>query len=556
MTKSSNGEWSFTVLHSLSLKKVSVCSLSEGPVSKNCFKLGFECGEDRDWALENAPWSFKGYTSALHTWSPGIENSKSVDILTVWVQFHNLPHEYFSVDNGNLLGGKVGDVVKVEIDEEKPVEWGSFLRVLIDLNVQLPLTSGCFFDLFSGGKKWVQCKYEKIGIFCYFCGRLGHQRRGCSLSSPVMVEAVDGSLFPMFGPWLSTASRLHDVFSCAGSQAALVVSDRALLVHALGGTVVRSVSNTARGSKRGKKGTGRALSVYKRGTIQTWVPKGTTDGSVSSFTGNGIRVGLILNEGGKPAEPFPNLLCLTQETLTTVLVKPLLVLGARNGKNIMGHGSDGPGEKESKENKGLGLFNVERNVLRGGPIRSLGPDCFKASWPNIILEPLMSNGLELNVVPLDKCGPLVVNGKGHMELGGRLSLPSGPAVDRDGSLMGKNIMLATSSGKEAENNLEEKKALSQFFKAQEELLHDLKHFGKLDLYEIKNLGGDIGIPPSSETNEHTTPFKKRKFEGSASLCSRPHKLSTKKKEEDTCHSITDQWTTRIKEKFTEDTITY
>ncbi|KAF4355392.1 hypothetical protein F8388_008089 [Cannabis sativa] len=60
--------------------------------------------------------------------------------------------------------------------------------------------------------------------------------------------------------------------------------------------------------------------------------------------------------------------------------------------------------------------------------------------------------------------------------------------------------------------------------AQEELLHDLKHFGKLDLYEIKRIGGDIGVPTTSDTNARTTPFKKRKFEGSASLCSRPHKI--------------------------------
>ncbi|KAF4354112.1 hypothetical protein G4B88_016997 [Cannabis sativa] len=77
---------------------------------------------------------------------------------------------------------------------------------------------------------------------------------------------------------------------------------------------------------------------------------------------------------------------------------------------------------------------------------------------------------------------------------------------------------------EAEPIFGEDRDLSLFVKAQDHLLYDLKLFGKMDLFEIKNKGGDFGVLPTSETNERTTPFKKRKFEGFASLCSRPHKI--------------------------------
>ncbi|KAF4392523.1 hypothetical protein G4B88_005482 [Cannabis sativa] len=462
-------------------KKVTVCLLAEGPVSKNCFKLGFASGEDRDWALENAPWSFKGYTFALHSWFSGIEHSQSVDILRVWVQFHNLPHEYFSIENGTLLGGK----------------------------------------------KWIQCKYEKIGIFCYFCGRLGHQRRGCSLSSPVMVEAVDGATYPMFGPWLSTVSRFHDVFSGAASQAGVVVHGRPLPDNALEGTVARPVATSSRASNRGKKRTGRALSDHHRGTIQTWVPKVLHAGRVSRFAENGNRVGVILNEDGKSSGPFPNILSSSQEgQVNNLLVSSdkvcggaPLVSGANKTNCELGQGSRGPGGLKEMSS-GLGLINIECVGGNGELNVSRGSNCLNPSGPHLALEPPMNNGLKLNEFSSDKLEPNGVGGLGHLEFGGiNLSPPRGNFQDNIGG-----PQLVNSKGKEAENDVEEKKALSHFFKAQEESLYDLKHFGKLDLYEIKQLGGYIGVPLSSETNERTTPFKKRKFEGSASLCSRPHKL--------------------------------
>ncbi|KAF4382130.1 hypothetical protein G4B88_009420 [Cannabis sativa] len=134
----------------------------------NYFKLGFECVEDRYWALDFGPWSFKGYTFVFQAWSPCFEGSTLVDSLKLWVQIHNFPHEYFSVANGNRLGGLIGKFICVELEEDKPMSWKLFLRVLVEIKIEKPLVSSCFFDLAPGVKRSIQFKSSKEGLLSYF----------------------------------------------------------------------------------------------------------------------------------------------------------------------------------------------------------------------------------------------------------------------------------------------------------------------------------------------------------------------------------------------------
>ncbi|KAF4396466.1 hypothetical protein G4B88_019266 [Cannabis sativa] len=172
-------------------KKVSVVAMEDHERISNCFEFGFEAVEDKDKVLQNGPWCFCGYTIVLKEWSPKTVGPVVFKWLRIWMQIHNLPHEYFSCANGNLLGSLAGKVVKVDLEDDKPFTWSKVLRVLVDIDFEKPLVSGCFFDLANGVKQWLQFKFEKVGIFCYKCGILGHRRRGCSLSSPVMISDTD-----------------------------------------------------------------------------------------------------------------------------------------------------------------------------------------------------------------------------------------------------------------------------------------------------------------------------------------------------------------------------
>uniref|UniRef100_A0A803QHI3 DUF4283 domain-containing protein n=1 Tax=Cannabis sativa TaxID=3483 RepID=A0A803QHI3_CANSA len=361
-------------------KNVSIVSLS-GTSSKNYFfRFGFINAVDREWALEHGPWTVRGYSLALKDWSPSVEGPASVECLRVWVQVHNLPHEYYSDENATLLGGLVGKVVK--------------------------------------------------------CGRLGHQRRGCSLSSPVTVDNGDGTPFPMFGPWLSAASKLHDVFSSARDKLLEDVISGSLLrlsgrsSSVAGNVVGKSVScprtSESRGSRRFKKVTSRTRRGQGQRRLLAWKPKSVPEEGGETFASNGNGVTSGLNFGEKSPALFPSLEAAIQAA--------------------------------------------------GGPL------------PNNL------NACDLSVA----IGPKVWKDKEHMEF--------------------------SSHGQEAHLSQDEDKALAHFFQAQETTLQELKKFGSLDLYEIRSLGGDIGVSTASEINARSTPFKKRKFEASFSVCSRPYKF--------------------------------
>ncbi|KAF4347690.1 hypothetical protein G4B88_011107 [Cannabis sativa] len=501
-------------------RPVSVVAMVDDLKTSNVFKFGFGNSDDRNWALANGPWCVRGYTLALQDWTPRDDGPIMFNSLRVWVQLHNLPHEFYSSANGLLIGGLVGKVVKLDLEEDNPASWSTFFKFQVDIDLHKPLVSGCFFDLNCGVKHWLQMKYEKIGIFCYNYGRLGHQRRGCSLSSPVTVAKCDGIPFPMFRPWLSTSSAYHDVFSGpfyggSSSSSSSIVGKKGGAYRPLmaspatiaGGT--KENSGLVRRPRRPLMATTRAAADPGEAKRLVWQPKQAGMSCGENFAVNG-------NEGvngGKASLEFATLKEGVEKRIININNLNL------NEKAVgLSHLEGGP----TSIGPLVDLCGSEPHLVKSGPHQMQQGDL---SGPQKNSSPLISDGPVLGELrelrdnsfdglkgdPLELSSNTIGPAPLKLVIGGQLGLnPPEPNVE-----------------KEKPTHFSEDQALSQFFKAQEDLLYDLKHFGKLDLYEIRKIGGDIGVPASSEVNERTNPFKKRKLESSASLCSRPHKIHRK-----------------------------
>ncbi|KAF4346790.1 hypothetical protein G4B88_027009 [Cannabis sativa] len=259
-------------------------------------------------------------------------------------------------------------------------------------------------------------------------------------------------------------------------------------------------SHTPRSVSRSLMVTGRRAQGGVQGCIREWVPKVSPGSSMPRIAVLGKKLhGRTLEERKAPAV-LPN--------FHSNLAEPSKKSGNGNGcfEKVVGPAlsSNGPVSK-------VGFCS---GASSRGPSK-------KCTAPNLTIygtEPnLESNKLEVPLI--NDSGPCVNFGPSGLPV-----LKGNNSTSWDKSSKSLSIESST-CGQEVNFLHDESLALSNFFQAQETLIHELKKFGNMDLYEIKAIGGDIGVPTASEVNERTTPFKKRKFDGaSASLCSRPWKL--------------------------------
>jgi hypothetical protein len=96
------------------------------------------------------------------------------------------------------IGAFMGSMKSVAIAEDD-VGWGRRLRVKVSINLYQPFDRGRALNL-SEKSYWVPFKYEKLPRFCFKCGRILHDQKGCLVQSVPQQNHAEGK--PAWGPWL------------------------------------------------------------------------------------------------------------------------------------------------------------------------------------------------------------------------------------------------------------------------------------------------------------------------------------------------------------------
>ncbi|KAF9592837.1 hypothetical protein IFM89_017802 [Coptis chinensis] len=90
-----------------------------------------------------------------------------------WVQVWGLPRIHINKDNVEKIGAEIGKVQ--DVDLSCPLEFKkSVARVIVDIDIKERLTKELTIRLEIGALFHITFKYEKLDIFCYFCGVIGH----------------------------------------------------------------------------------------------------------------------------------------------------------------------------------------------------------------------------------------------------------------------------------------------------------------------------------------------------------------------------------------------
>ena len=160
----------------------------------------FEDETDMIRVLTNGPWSFEKYLLAVHKLGEEeqIQNI-SFDMVSFWVQLHDIPARRMTKETGERIGRTLGEIEEVDIPKTANL-LGKYIRVRVKVDTTQPLCRGRLVKFGGPTPVWVSCKYERLSIFCYWCGKLNHDEKDCGiwLRSRGTVQAHD----QQYGAWL------------------------------------------------------------------------------------------------------------------------------------------------------------------------------------------------------------------------------------------------------------------------------------------------------------------------------------------------------------------
>lgn len=103
----------------------------------------------------------------------------------MWVRLYNLPMDSRTERHVRLIGANIGDITELDSDG---VVWDSSARVRVMVDITKPLRR-IIKVRNSGRVVLVEVKYERLPIFCFACGRIGHMEKDCV---DVDVERLEG----------------------------------------------------------------------------------------------------------------------------------------------------------------------------------------------------------------------------------------------------------------------------------------------------------------------------------------------------------------------------
>ncbi|XP_042952219.1 uncharacterized protein LOC122289299 [Carya illinoinensis] len=173
-------------------------------VGTNKFLIEFNHKQDLQQVISGRPWSFDRWLVCLQPF----EGHRSINEVlfhteVFWVQVFNMPFASMTQEVGTQIAEHLGRVLTVQTDE-RGIGWGKCMRMRVEVDISKALQRGIFLT-FEGKKTWVFFKYERLPNFCFKCGVIKHDQKGCN-------EASTSKDKLQYGSWMrAPAVNEHEV---------------------------------------------------------------------------------------------------------------------------------------------------------------------------------------------------------------------------------------------------------------------------------------------------------------------------------------------------------
>lgn len=134
---------------------------------------------DMQKVMNGGPWFFDGHLLILgQMGATDLPTQIPLFHVMFWVQVHDIPTGFMSLEVGKGLGNYIGEFIEYD-PKNMSSFWRSFMRIRVKVDVRKPLKRSKKISRGGGETKLVKFKYEKLTIFCFLCGLLGHSDSSC-----------------------------------------------------------------------------------------------------------------------------------------------------------------------------------------------------------------------------------------------------------------------------------------------------------------------------------------------------------------------------------------
>lgn len=136
----------------------------------------------------------------LCRWQRGMTaGNVKFESVSLWIQIWGAPFDMASPQVAAEVGRRLGEVEEVEKRRRQDTQ-NLFMRVKVAIPISKPIRRGGFLAGSEGQRTWVTFKYERLPLFCHWCGILGHDLKHCA--HYFARTKGGGEVICQFGDWL------------------------------------------------------------------------------------------------------------------------------------------------------------------------------------------------------------------------------------------------------------------------------------------------------------------------------------------------------------------